>query len=106
MTAWVREILERYGQAVTLETAEGRQDIRAFLQPVQERQEQLPTAATELGWVDGRLWLYLGQEPVSPGDTVHWNGMALQVRSSRPHYIGGTLSHWWASLERRWEAVE
>lgn len=106
MTAWVREILERYGQTVTLETAEGRQDIRVFLQPVQERQEHLPTAATELGWVDGRLWLYLGEEPISPGDTVHWNGMALQVRSSRPHYIGDTLSHWWASLERRWETTE
>ena len=106
MTAWVREILERYGQTVTLETAEGETGARAFLQPVQERQEQLPTAATELGWVDGRLWLYLGQEPLAPGDTVHWNGMALRVRSSRPYYIGDALNHWWASLERRWEAAE
>lgn len=106
MTAWVQEILERYGQRTTLETADGQRDIRAFLQPVQERREKVPTTATELGWADGRLWLYLGQDPVAPGDTVRWNGMALQVRSSRPYYIGGALSHWWASLERRWEAAE
>lgn len=106
MTDWTQEILERYGQAITLETAEGWQEIRAFLQPVQERQEQLPTAATTIGWVDGRLWQYFGREPVSPGDTVHWNGWSFQVRSSRPHYICGVLIYWWASLEQRWEAAE
>ena len=104
MTAWVREILERYGQTVTLETAEGETEARAFLQPVQERQEQLPTAATELGWVDGRLWLYLGKAAVRAGDTVLWNGRRFRVRSGRPHYIGTELSHWRAVLERAREA--
>lgn len=106
MTAWVEEILGRYGQAVTLETAEGETETRAFLQPVQERRETVPAAVTEIGWVDGRLWLYLGRTKVDPGDTVRWNGMAFQVRSSRPYYAGGALSHWWASLERRREATE
>ena len=89
MTAWTEEILSRHGQTVTLETKEGRRTVQAFLQPVRER-----------------LWLYLGREEIGPGDAVEWNGMALQVRSSRPCYIGGTLSHWRASLERRWEAAE
>ena len=106
MTDWVHEILERYGQEASLETAEGETDVWAFLQPVQERREQVPGTATEIGWVDGRLWLYLGREEIGPGDTVRWNGMEFQVRSSRPYFIGGTLSHWQASLERRWEAAE
>lgn len=106
MTAWIREILERYGQRAALETAEGTRDVRAFLQPVQERRERVPGTVTEIGWVDGRLWLYLGREKVRPGDTVRWNGVKLQVRSSRPYYIGETLSHWQATLERKWEAAE
>ena len=91
MTDWVREILERYGQRAVLEMAEGERDVGTV---------------TEMGWVDGRLWLYLGREEIRPGDTVRWNGMAFQARSSRPYMIGGTLSHWWASLERRREAAE
>lgn len=106
MRAWVQEILERYGQTVTLETAEGETEARAFLQPVQERREEVPGTVTEIGWVDGRLWLYLGRQEVRPGETVRWNGTAFQVRSSRPHYTGGALSHWWAALEQRWEAAE
>lgn len=106
MTAWIQEILERYGQTVTLETAEGERSTRAFMQPVRERREEVPGTVTEIGWVDGRLWLYLGREEIRPGETVRWNGTAFQVRSSRPYYIGGILSHWWASLERRWEAAE
>lgn len=106
MTAWIEEILSRYGQTVTLEIKEGRHAVQAFLRPVRERREMVPGTVTEIGWVDGRLWLYLGREEIGPGDTVEWNGMALQVRSSRPYYIGGTPSHWQASLERRWEAAE
>ena len=106
MTAWTEAILSRHGQTVTLETKEGRHTVQAFLQPVRERREEIPGTVTEIGWTDGRLWLYLGREEIGPGDAVEWNGMALQVRSSRPCYIGGTLSHWRASLERRWEAAE
>lgn len=106
MTSWVQEALERYGQEAVLETAEGETAVKAFLQPVRERRETVPGTATEIGWVDGRLWLYLGREKIGAGDIVRWNGMEFQARSSRPYYIGGTLSHWWASLERRWEAAE
>ena len=106
MTAWVEEILSRYGQTVSLETGEGRRAARAFIQPVRERRELVAGTVTEIGWVDERLWLYLGREEIGPGDTVRWNGMEFQVRSNRPYFTGGTLRHWWASLERRWEAAE
>lgn len=106
MTAWVEEILSRYGQAVSLETGEGRRTAQAFIQPVQEQRELVPGTVTEIGWVDGRLWLYLGREEIQPGDAVRWNGMVLRVRSSRPCYIGGMLNHWRAFLTRRWEAAE
>lgn len=106
MTGWIQEVLTRYGQAVVLETAEGKISAQALLQPVTERREQADGAVTEIGRADGRLWRYLGREKVEPGDTLEWDGMAFQVRSSRPYYIGEALSHWWASLERKWEAAE
>ena len=101
MTAWVCGILRRYGQAAVLETPEGETAVQA-----REPRERALGAATEIGWVDQRLWIYLGREKIGPGDTVRWKDLAFQVRSSRPCYIGQTLSHWWAVLERRWETVE
>ena len=95
MMDWIREILERYGQTVTVQMTDGQVPTRAFLQPV-----------TGLGWSAGRWWLYLGQPPVGPADRVLWNGMTFRVRSSRPYYIGKTLTYWWASLETEREAAE
>ena len=94
MTGAVQAILARYGQAVTVKTAEGETQTRAFLQPV-----------TELGWMDRRLWRYLGTAALAPGDTVAWGELRFRVRSSRPYCIGERLHHWWASLEREREAV-
>lgn len=106
MTDWVRSVLARYGQDVTVETAEDAVSARAFLQPLTERREQVPGTMTDLGWNDDRLWLYLGQAAVSEGDTVTDGRMRFQVRSSRAYYIGEELTHWWASLEREKEAAE
>ena len=106
MNGWVQEVLERHGQDVMLQKEEGLVSVRAFLQPITERKEQLPGAMTELGWNDERLWLYLGQVEISAGDTVVWSGMSFRVRSSRPYYIGQELTHWWASLEVAKEAAE
>lgn len=105
MMDWIREIVSRYGQEVTIRTANGQVSDRAFLQPVTEREEQVPDAMTGIGWIDGRLWLYLGKMPVGPTDQVLWNGTAFHVRSSRPYYIGETLAYWWASLEEEREAA-
>ena len=46
MTGWVRQILERYGQKVTVQTGETTVDVRAFLQPVPERSERAREEAT------------------------------------------------------------
>ena len=99
MTRWVERILDRYGQEVTVEREGEAETVRAFLQPVTERDEVVPEIAGT-GWLDGRLWLYLGREAVESGDFVSWNGRRFRVRSGRPHYIGGELCHWRAVLER------
>lgn len=98
------KILDRFGQEVLLRTAEGERPIRAFLQPLWRRDERTEGDYSPIGWLDGRLWLYLGREAVESGDALSWNGMEFLVRSGRPYYIGGTLSHYQASLERRREA--
>ena len=106
MTDWMEEVLARYGQSVTLEGAAGGETVRAFLQPVTERSEEVPDTVTPIGWVDGRLWLYLGRTAVEEGDILLWNGGRFRVRSSRPYYVGETQVYWWASLEQAREAAE
>ena len=106
MTDWIRETLERYGQAVTVQMTDEQMLTRAFLQPLTEKGERVPDAVTGIGWIDGRLCLYLGETPVGPSDRVLWNGMTFRVRSSRPYYIGETPAYWWASLETEREAAE
>ena len=99
MTRWVEEILTRYGQEVTVEHEDTAETVRAFLQPITQRDEAVPETAA-IGWLDGRLWLYLGRKAVEAGDLVRWNGQRFRARSGRPHYIGDTLCHWRAVLER------
>lgn len=99
MTRWVERILARYGQEVVLEREGQAETVQAFLQPVTERNETVPEI-TAIGHLDGRLWLYLGKTAVEAGDAVLWDGRRFRVRSGRPHYIGGRLSHWRAVLER------
>lgn len=103
MTRRVAELLARYGQTVILERAGRAETVRAFLQPLRERGERGPEPSAA-GWVDGRLWLYLGRAAAKAGDAVAWNGRRFRVRSGRPHYIGERLSHWRAVLEREREA--
>ena len=102
---WMRSILDQYGQAVTLRTAEGEASGRAFLQPVAENHEKVPSGMTGLGWTDVRQWLYLGRSKVDSGDTVLWGEHTFRVKSSRAYYIGEELNHWWALLEQAKEAV-
>jgi len=104
MKRQVQEILGRFGQQVILRPDGDALVVRAFLQPVTRRDEQMPEEMTELGSIDGRLWLYLGTEEAADGDTLRWNGMEFRVRSSRPWYVGDELLYWWASLERAKEA--
>ena len=106
MTDWVQEILQRYGQAVTVLSAEGEQSIKAFLQPVVQRGETDPGMITGIGTMDERLWVYMGQTALSAGDQIAWNEMVFRVRSSRLYSIGETTVYWWAALEPEREAAE
>lgn len=99
MTRWVEALLSWYGQEIAVERERGTETVRAFLQPIRERDESVPET-TATGWLDGRLWLYLGRTAVEAGDTVLWRGRRFRVRSGRPHYIGERLCHWRAVLER------
>lgn len=104
MDHWFEEVLDRYGQSVTMRRGEETVEAQAFFQPVTQQQEGAPFTVTALGTVDDRLWLYLGMQAVECGDTVIWNGKNFRVRSSRPYYVGTVLSHWWAMLEAEREA--
>lgn len=106
MSDWIQKVLTQYGQIVTIRLADGDVSTRAFLQPMTERNEQVPDEMTGIGSVDGRLWLYLGRTAVEPEDQIVWNDIAFRVRSSRPYCIGETLLYWWATLERAKEAAE
>lgn len=101
----IQEILNRHGQIVTVHLADGDVTTRAFLQPVTSRDEQAPAEMTEIGSIDGRLWLYLGQAAVEAGDRMEWNGTEFRVRSSRPYSIGEALLYWWAALEQAKEVA-
>ena len=101
----MERILERYGQSVTLKNKDGEQEIRAFLQPEKARTETVPGEQTPIGWVDERLWSYIGLAAVEPGDIIRQGDTAYRVRSSRAFRLGNTVHHWWASLEAEREAA-
>ena len=88
---WAEDVLRRYGQAVTVRGAGAAETVRAFLQPAAEKGETAGTP-TKMGYVDGRLWLYLGRRALEDRDIMEWNGLRLRSRSCRPYYVGGTLS--------------
>ena len=106
MRACIREIMERHGQTVTIQSGETGQTAQAFLQPVTKQNEQVPDGMCGIGALDGRLWLYLGQTEVCPGDNILWNGQTFRVRSSREYHVSETSLYWWASLETEREAAE
>ena len=106
MTGVMGEILEHYGQTVTLRSRDGEKSVWAFIQPADARDETVPGEQTPIGWIDERLWRYTGLEEVQPGDTVMWRGRSFRVRSSREHALSGEINHWWALLEPERRAAE
>lgn len=101
----MERILEWYGQSVTLKNTDGEQEIRAFLQPEKARTETVPGEQTPIGWVDERLWSYIGLAAVEPGDIIRQGNTAYRVRSSRAYWLGDQVHHWWALLETEREAA-
>ena len=102
----MQELLRRYGQSATLKNPAGEKMSRAFLQPEKAREEGVPGTVTPIGWVDDRLWSYIGLEAVEPGDVIVQGGVSYRVRSSRAYWLGDAVHHWWALLEREREAAK
>lgn len=100
------DILTQYGQTVTLKNKDGVRTIQGFMQPDTSREENVPGEQTAIGWMDTRLWRYIGREEVQPGDILVWRETAYRVRSSRAYCLGDTVHHWGASLEREREAAQ
>ena len=106
MKDWIGEILALHGQTVTVRHAAGEVAVQAFVQPLTGRNEQVPDAMCGIGSLDGRLWLYLGQEEVQPEEQILWGGQIFRVRSSRVYHLSEMPLYWWASLEQEREAAE
>ena len=99
-----RAVLRRYGRTVRL-TGPGREkrEVRAFLQPVLDRDEQL--VPTPLGLRREERVLYLGPAGVElkPRESVvRWGGADYEVCSARSV---GDGHHMWAVLQRREESA-
>lgn len=106
----MRGRLERFfaacGQSVTLCRGEEQIALRASVQPQTSGGED-PTAATPLGAVDERRWVYIG-----PGNTalfrhdlVESGGERYRVLSATPVYLGETVLYWHGLLRLEREAA-
>ena len=102
----VEKIMKEYGQSVTLRRGAEERTACAFLQPVVKQTEAVPEEMCSLGGLDSRLWVYLGQEEVCPGEQILWGQKCFRVRSSRAFPVGGNVLYRWASLEQEREAAE
>ena len=99
------EILERFGQEVTLHQKEGIHTLRAMVQPLLDR-ERDGDVSTPLGLGRQERYRYMGpvQVPLDLDTVVEWNGKDYRVRSA--HLVGeGICPHWWGMLYPR-EEVE
>ena len=91
------DILRRYGVDVQVRTGGACRRVKAFLQPVLDREEQL--VPTPLGLRREERVLYLGPIGVvlTPMESiVNWGGADYEVRSTRN--VGN--HHIWAVLQR------
>lgn len=93
-------ILARFGQEVALSAPEGEPvAVRAFVQPILDRQPQL--VPSPLGERREERWLYLGppENALTAGETAAvWNGRKFSVETARQVWAGSAPSHWWAVL--------
>ena len=109
MTGTFQRLMDRYGQTVTHTpgTSGEAVTLRAFLQPLLQRRQEPPAAATPLGAVSEKRWLYLGpaSRAVAEGDQVDAEGLSLVVQEARAVYWRDQPFYYWALLRRRKEAA-
>lgn len=99
------DILERFGQEVTLREGEEAVTLHALVQPVLER-EGLQEAPSPLGLERRERLRYMGpaEPPLGPDTLVEWKGRDYRVRSAC--LAGeGVCPHWWAVLYPREEGA-
>lgn len=110
MTGTFDLLLSRYGQKVTLTPRATGQPValRAFLQPILQKQEDLPIAPSPLGAVSRERWLYLGSggQPLAPGDQVDAEGLSLIIQEARTIFWQDQPFYQRAQLRKRKEAAE
>lgn len=99
------DILERFGEDVTLRKGEVDTPGRALVQPLLERgkEQELPGP---LGLERQERFRYLGPAglPLDLDTVVAWKGKEYRVQ--RAHLMGeGVCPHWWAVLRPREEAL-
>ena len=97
-TAW-ESILRRYGQRAEIIRGTEHETVKAFLQPVLDRDEQL--VPSPLGMTREERVLYLGPVgvPLYPRESVvRWGGADYEVCSTR---TVGDHHHIWAILRRK-----
>lgn len=94
-------MLDRYGQEAVLERTGA--SLRAFLQPVLEKNEAEAGAYPTSGWLDTRSWRYLGREALQTGDVLLWGDLRLRVCSVRAVHLGTRPLYWQGVLTREAE---
>ena len=66
----------------------------------------MPDEVIGIGWLDGRLWLYLGETPVETGEILCWQDRHFRVRSGRSYCLGAQAVVCWAVLEEAKETAD
>ena len=110
MKARFEQMASRYGQNAVLTRRETslEEAVRAFVQPVLKRREDLPFAVTPLGAVSGQRWLYIGPGgcPLQPGDRISCGQLRLAVQEARIVSWREEPLYCWAVLRPGKEAAE
>lgn len=98
------DILNRFGQEVSLRRGEDTVSLRALIQPVLDRgQEQEVPSPLGLGRQDRFRYMGPAGYPLDLDTLVEWKGKDYRVRSA--HLAGeGVCPYWWAMLYPREEA--
>ena len=93
------DILRRWGSEVEVCTRGESRRVRAFMQNVLDRDEQLVPSPLGLRREERVLYLGPAEAELLPREsTVEWNGADYEVCSTRP--VGGG-HHVWAVLQRK-----
>lgn len=110
MRARLEEMMRVYGQTVTLISQKSGEEatFAAFLQPVLKEREQPPLAATPLGAVSCRRWLYVGpaDRKIRPGDRFRSDGLRLVAQEAEAVYFQAGILYYRAVLRREKEAAK